>query len=57
MQKGSYTNLVLAERTTFAEIIERYIIEVLPTMPVPSAIQRVLFLILNLPGQPLQSVI
>jgi integrase len=32
MQKGSYTNLVLAERTTFAEIIERYIIEVLPTM-------------------------
>ena len=32
MQKGSYTNLVLAERTTFAEIIERYIAEVLPTM-------------------------
>jgi len=32
MQKGSYTNLVLAERTTFAEIIERYISEVLPTM-------------------------
>ena len=32
MQKGSYTNLVLAERTTFAEIIERYIVEVLPTM-------------------------
>jgi hypothetical protein len=32
MQKGSYTNLVLAERTTFAEIIEGYIIEVLPTM-------------------------
>ena len=32
MQKGSYTNLVLAERTTFAEIIERYITEVLPTM-------------------------
>ena len=32
MQKGSYTNLVFAERTTFAEIIERYIIEVLPTM-------------------------
>lgn len=32
MQKGSYTNLILAERTTFAEIIERYIVEVLPTM-------------------------
>lgn len=32
MQKGSYTNLVLAECTTFAEIIERYIVEVLPTM-------------------------
>ena len=32
MQKGSYNNLVLAERTTFAEIIERYIVEVLPTM-------------------------
>jgi len=32
MQKGSYTNLVLAERTTFAEIIERYVAEVLPTM-------------------------
>jgi len=32
IQKGSYTNLVLAERTTFAEIIERYIAEVLPTM-------------------------
>jgi hypothetical protein len=32
MQKGSYTNLVLAERTTFIEIIERYIVEVLPTM-------------------------
>ena len=32
MQKGSYTNLVLAERTTFAEIIERYITEVLPAM-------------------------
>jgi hypothetical protein len=32
IQKGSYTNLALAERTTFAEIIERYIIEVLPTM-------------------------
>ena len=32
IQKGSYTNLLLAERTTFAEIIERYITEVLPTM-------------------------
>ena len=32
IQKGSYNNLVLAERTTFAEIIERYIGEVLPTM-------------------------
>ena len=32
IQKGSYTNLMLAERTTFAEIIERYITEVLPTM-------------------------
>jgi integrase len=32
IQKGSYTNLVLAQRTTFAEIIERYIDEVLPTM-------------------------
>ena len=32
IQKGSYTNLVLAECTTFAEIIERYIAEVLPTM-------------------------
>lgn len=32
IQKGSYTNLLLAERTTFAEIIERYISEVLPTM-------------------------
>ncbi|MBU3540226.1 site-specific integrase [Polynucleobacter sp. UB-Tiil-W10] len=32
IQKGSYTNLVLAERTTFAEVIERYIAEVLPTM-------------------------
>jgi integrase len=32
IQKGSYTNLALAERTTFAEIIERYITEVLPTM-------------------------
>ena len=27
MQKSSYTNLVLAERTTFAEIIERYIVD------------------------------
>jgi len=32
IQKGCYTNLILAERTTFAEIIERYIVEVLPTM-------------------------
>ena len=32
IQKGSYTNLVFAERTTFAEIIERYIAEVLPKM-------------------------
>jgi integrase len=32
IQKGSYTNLALAERTTFAELIERYITEVLPTM-------------------------
>ena len=32
IQKGGYTNLVLAERTTFAEIIERYITEVLPTL-------------------------
>jgi len=32
LDKGSYNNLVLAERTTFAEIIERYIVEVLPTM-------------------------
>ena len=32
IQKGSYNNLVLDERTTFAEIIERYIAEVLPTM-------------------------
>jgi len=32
IQKGSYTNLVLAERTTFAEVIERYIVEALPRM-------------------------
>jgi integrase len=32
IQRGSYTNLVLAERTTFAEIIARYITDVLPTM-------------------------
>ena len=32
IQKGCYTNLILAERTTFAEIIERYITEVLPSM-------------------------
>lgn len=30
LDKGSYTNLVLAERTTFAELIERYITEVPP---------------------------
>jgi integrase len=29
MDKGSYTNLVLAERTTFGEVIERYIQEVI----------------------------
>jgi len=28
IDKGSYTNLVLAERTTFSEVIERYVIEV-----------------------------
>ena len=28
MQKGSYTNLILAASTTFAEIIEPYITEV-----------------------------
>lgn len=32
LDKGSFVNLDLAERTTFAEIIERYIVEVLPTM-------------------------
>jgi integrase len=32
MQKGSYTNLVLAERTTLSELIDRYIEEVIPTM-------------------------
>jgi integrase len=32
MQKGSYTNLVLAERTTLGELIDRYIAEVLPSM-------------------------
>jgi hypothetical protein len=32
MQKGGYKNLVLAERTTLAEIIERYIAEVLPNI-------------------------
>ena len=32
IQKGIYTNLILAERTTLAEIIERYIVEVLPKM-------------------------
>ena len=33
LDKGSFVNLGLAERTAFAEIIERYIAEVLPTMP------------------------
>lgn len=37
IQKGSHTNLVLAERTTFAESIERYVAEVLPTMRVGNA--------------------
>lgn len=32
IDKGSYTNLALAERTTFKELIHRYIDEVLPTM-------------------------
>jgi integrase len=32
MQKGSYTNLILAERTTLGELIDRYIAEVIPTM-------------------------
>lgn len=32
LDKGSFVNIALAERTTFAEIIERYIAEVLPTM-------------------------
>lgn len=32
LDKGSFVNLGLAERTTFAEIIERYIAQVLPTM-------------------------
>ena len=32
LDKGSFISLDLAERTTFAEIIERYITEVLPTM-------------------------
>jgi integrase len=32
IQKGSYTNLVLAERTTLGELIDRYIKEVIPTM-------------------------
>jgi len=29
MDKGSYTNLLMAERTTFGEVIERYIQEVI----------------------------
>jgi integrase len=32
LDKGSFVNLGLAERTSFTEIIERYINEVLPTM-------------------------
>ena len=32
MQKGNYTNLVLAKRRTFAEIMECHITEVLPTI-------------------------
>ena len=32
LDKGSFVNLAQAERTTFKEIIERYITEVLPTM-------------------------
>jgi integrase len=32
LDKGSFVNLALAERTTFKEAIERYIMEVLPTM-------------------------
>jgi integrase len=32
LDKGSFVNHALAERTTFKEVIERYIIEVLPTM-------------------------
>ncbi len=32
IDKGSYTNIALAERTTFKELIHRYIDEVLPTM-------------------------
>ena len=32
LDKGSFVNLALAERTTFKEVIERYITEVLPTM-------------------------
>ena len=32
MDKGAYTSAVLAERTTFREIIERYMREVTPSM-------------------------
>ncbi len=32
MDKGAYTNTVLAERTTFKELIQRYLREVTPTM-------------------------
>jgi hypothetical protein len=31
MQKGSYTNLVLAERITLGEFIDQFIVEVIPT--------------------------
>ena len=32
MDKGAYTNTVLAEKTTFKELIQRYMREVTPTM-------------------------
>ena len=32
MDKGGYSSPVLAERTTFKEVVERYIKEVTPTM-------------------------
>ena len=34
MDKGCYTNLVLAERSLFSEVIERYIREVTLKLPV-----------------------